>query len=71
MKGLRHDTTLIHRKVSYIEEYSESVELKLDNYITAIDVLYDRLQEKTRTKASLTDTIPKLKNGTETKLKAI
>ncbi|KAK2142851.1 hypothetical protein LSH36_907g01011 [Paralvinella palmiformis] len=38
MKGLRHNTILIVNKVSYIEEYLESVEIKLDNCIPATEL---------------------------------
>ena len=50
MKGLRHNTILIVNKVSYIEEYLESVEIKLDNCIPATEVLYDRQMEETKTR---------------------
>ena len=43
---------------------------KLDNNITAIEVLYDRLTEEMKTQANLADAMAKLKNYTQVKLKA-
>ena len=70
MKGLKHDTTLIRNKVSYIEEYLESVERKLDDCICTIKVLYDRQLEETKTQARFVDTMTELKDDTDAKLKA-
>ena len=71
MKGLRHDTTLIRSKVSYIEEYLESMESKLDNCISAIEVLFEQQSEGSKAQASLVDSMTKLKTDTDTRLKTM